>query len=104
MVEIDAPLLAAERGQELINMLEKVEGIESVRGSGLLLAAELDAKILDKRTAPEVARECLDAGLVVNGVTPTSLRLAPPLTITTEELNRGAALLEEVLNSSKGEE
>ena len=104
MVEIDAPLLAAERGQELINMLEKVEGIESVRGSGLLLAAELDAKILDKRTAPEVARECLDAGLVVNGVTPTSLRLAPPLTISTEELNKGAALLEEVLNSSKGEE
>ena len=69
-----------------------------------LTQRKVDAEILDKRTAPEVARECLDAGLVVNGVTPTSLRLAPPLTISTEELNKGAALLEEVLNSSKGEE
>ena len=104
MIEIDAPLLATERGQELISMLEKVRGIESVRGSGLLLAAELDAEILSKWTAPEVARECLEAGLVVNGVTPTSLRLTPPLTVSTEELTKGVALLEKVLNSPKGKE
>ena len=44
-----------------------------------------------------MARACLDAGLVVNGVTPTALRLAPPLTVTDDELAEGVAILGDVL-------
>ena len=65
--ELDAPALAAERGAELAGLLEALDGVSSVRGLGLLLAAELDPAILDGRTGPEVARACLAAGLVVAG-------------------------------------
>ena len=86
MEEIDAPACAAARGATLTSLLAALPGVTAVRGLGLLLAAELDPGVLDGRTGADVARACLDAGLVVNGITPTALRLAPPLTVTDDEL------------------
>ena len=97
MEEIDAPRLARERGVELTGLLEGLPGISSVRGQGLLLGAELAPGVLAERTAPQVARACLDAGLVVNGITPTALRMAPPLTVSSAELVEGTEILGEVL-------
>ena len=97
MEEIDAPRLARERGVELTGLLEELPGISSVRGQGLLLGAELAPGVLAERTAPQVALACLDAGLVVNGITPTALRMAPPLTVSSAELVEGIEILREVL-------
>ena len=97
MEEIDAPRLARERGVELTGLLEGLPGISSVRGQGLLLGAELAPGVLAERTAPQVALACLDAGLVVNGITPTALRMAPPLTVSSAELIEGTEILGEVL-------
>ncbi|MCH2429849.1 MAG: aminotransferase class III-fold pyridoxal phosphate-dependent enzyme [Acidimicrobiales bacterium] len=97
MEEIDAPRLAGERGVELTGLLEGLSGISSVRGQGLLLGAELAPGVLAERTAPQVALACLDAGLVVNGITPTALRMAPPLTVSSAELVEGTEILGEVL-------
>ena len=97
MEEIDVPLLARERGAELTALLESVPGVAGVRGLGLLLAAELRPEALDGRTAAEVARACLDAGLVVNGVTSTALRLAPPFTVSGDELVEGVGILAGVM-------
>ena len=64
-----------------------------MRGLGLLIAAELDDGIDAK-----VARwHCLDAGLVVNAVTPTALRLAPPLLVTDDEIDEAVDILAQVL-------
>ena len=98
LTEIDAPSLAAQRGAELVTALHGLEGVESVRGLGLLLGVELTAACLQGRTAADVARACLDAGLIVNGVTSTALRLAPPLTITPAEIIEGVAILASVLD------
>jgi acetylornithine/N-succinyldiaminopimelate aminotransferase len=104
MVEIDVPLLARERGAELTALLESVPGVAGVRGLGLLLAAELRPEALNGRTAAEVARACLDAGLVVNGVTSTALRLAPPFTVSGDELVEGVGILAGVMaEGSAGE-
>jgi predicted acetylornithine/succinylornithine family transaminase len=97
MEEIDVPLLARERGAELTALLESVPGVAGVRGLGLLLAAELRPEALNGRPAAEVARACLEAGLVVNGVTPTALRLAPPFTVSGEELVEGVGILAGVM-------
>ncbi len=97
MEEIDAPACAAARGATLTGLLEALPGVTGVRGLGLLLAAELDPTALGDQKAADVARACLDAGLVVNGVTPTALRLAPPLTVTDDELAEGVAILGDVL-------
>ncbi len=97
MEEIDAPRLARDRGAQLADLLADVPGVAGVRGMGLLLAAELDPGTLGGRTAGEVASACLEAGLVLNGVTPTALRMAPPLTVSAAELEEGVALLAGVL-------
>ena len=101
MEEIDAPACAAVRGAALTSLLAALPGVTAVRGLGLLLAAELDPAVLDGRTGADVARACLDAGLVVNGITPTALRLAPPLTVTDDELVEGVAILGAVLSEDR---
>ena len=101
MEEIDAPACAAVKGSALTSLLAALPGVTAVRVLGLLLAAELDPDVLDGRTGADVARACLDAGLVVNGITPTALRLAPPLTVTDDELVEGVAILGAVLSEDR---
>jgi acetylornithine/N-succinyldiaminopimelate aminotransferase len=83
----------AERvGGQLRDQLAKLDEVASVRGAGLLLAAELR-----QHAGPQVAAACLDAGLVVNGVTPTSVRFAPPLTVAEAELDEAMGIFAGVL-------
>ncbi len=93
MRRIDAPALARERGAYLAARLSAVPGVAGVRGHGLLLAAEL----ADGRDAKAAYTELLDRGLVTNAVTPTSLRFAPPLTVSEAEIDEAVALVAEVL-------
>jgi acetylornithine/N-succinyldiaminopimelate aminotransferase len=88
----DVPARARQAGKRLADGLATLPGVTGVRGLGLLLAAELD-----RRDARQVARDALGAGLVVNGVSPTALRLAPNLLVTDEEVDEALALLDGVL-------
>ncbi|MGE4567549.1 MAG: acetylornithine transaminase [Acidimicrobiales bacterium] len=99
MTEINAPEMARTKGQALTKQLLALPGVESVRGWGLLLGVEINHDGLAGRTGPEIAAACLKAGLIVNGITPTALRLAPPITITDQEITQGVALLADVLNN-----
>ena len=93
MRRIDAPRLAAERGAELTAKLAALPGVASVRGAGLLLAVELDEEIESK---PVYVR-LLEEGLVTNAVTATALRLAPPLNVTTDEIDEAVGIVGSVL-------
>lgn len=101
MQSINAPQLANTAGAALTTKLLGVNGVTSVRGRGMLLAAEIDPDVLNGRTGAEIAKACLHAGLVLNGVTPTALRIAPPLTITEAEVDQGIAVLDAVLNRTE---
>jgi predicted acetylornithine/succinylornithine family transaminase len=93
MVELDAPALAARAGERLTSALRQLDAVVDVRGLGLLLAAQL-ADGYDART---IAEQALAAGLVVNAVTPSALRLAPPLTVSDEEIDEAVSILGKVL-------
>jgi acetylornithine/N-succinyldiaminopimelate aminotransferase len=80
-----------ETGARLADGLRGLPGVVEVRGAGLLIGA-----VLDRPVAP-VLSACLDAGLVVLSAGPEVLRLAPPLTLTADEADRGLAILGEVL-------
>ena len=99
MHEIDAPALATEKGAQLERALRALPGVSSVRGLGLLLGAELTPEVLQGRLAKDVANACLDAGLVVNGVTNTAIRFAPPLNISDAHLQEGIDIFASVLRS-----
>lgn len=89
----DVPALATKAGARLGAGLSALPGVISVRGLGLLLGAEL-AKGLDAKV---IAMAALDAGLVVNPITPTALRLAPPLLVSDDEIDEALSILETVL-------
>lgn len=93
MERIDAPATAARAAARLSAALVAVPGVREVRGAGLLLAAELAA--VDARDA---SAELLRRGVVVNAVTPTALRLAPPITITDAEIDEAVAAVAAVLH------
>jgi acetylornithine/succinyldiaminopimelate/putrescine aminotransferase len=92
MRAIDAPALAARQGEKLTAAIAALPKVSSVRGRGLLLAAELDGV-----EAPAVYCQLLERGLVANAVTPTALRLAPPITVSDEHIDEAVALIAEVL-------
>ncbi|MGH3144533.1 MAG: aspartate aminotransferase family protein, partial [Rubrobacter sp.] len=73
------------KGAVLKNALQKladsVPGAE-VRGEGLLVGFDLG----DPDLALEVFEHCLEAGVLVNLVGGTTIRLAPPLTVTRTEV------------------
>jgi acetylornithine/N-succinyldiaminopimelate aminotransferase len=91
MRRIDAPRLAEEKGAMLRAKLAALPGVKTVRGLGLLVAAELD------RDAKPVYEEALKRGLVTNAVTATALRLAPPITVSEHEIDEAIAILHGVL-------
>lgn len=100
-VEMDAPAVVRSKEATLRAALSKVEGIEDIRGRGLLLAAELSEAALAGRTAKEIATACLDEGLIVNGITATALRLAPAYIVTDEEIAEAAEIIGRVLGSTQ---
>ncbi len=68
-------------------------GVAGVRGLGLLIAVELASG-----DAPGVARRLLDEEhVIVNAVSPTALRLCPPLVLGVEDADRAVAAIARVL-------
>lgn len=98
-VEMNAPTLVRSKETEIRNKLADVSGIQHVRGRGLLLALELSEEARAGRSGPEVARACLDEGLILNGVTATALRIAPPYTVSDDEINEAVAIINKVLEA-----
>lgn len=101
MAEIDAPALSTAAGERLSAALSALPEVVDVRGRGLLLAAEID---IGERPAADVALACLDEGLVVNAVTPTAIRFAPPLTVSEPEIEEAVARFTAALRANEEEQ
>jgi acetylornithine aminotransferase len=69
--------------------------------AGLRGVGALQALVLARPVAGDFARHALDAGFVVNAVTPRAVRLAPPLVITAEQLAEFTAALPELLERTE---
>jgi acetylornithine/succinyldiaminopimelate/putrescine aminotransferase len=93
MREIDAPRLAREKSELITTHLRKMPAVKSVRGRGLLLGVELG----EGADAKATQQALLHRGLVTNAVTATALRLAPPLTVSPDEITEAMTMLAEVL-------
>jgi acetylornithine/N-succinyldiaminopimelate aminotransferase len=94
MARDDLPGRAAKVGEHLQRELAELPGVSGVRGLGLLIGAEL-VEGLDARA---VQADALAAGVVINAVTPTTLRLTPPLTIDSAEIDEALSILGGVLS------
>jgi acetylornithine/N-succinyldiaminopimelate aminotransferase len=93
---IDDPSLMGDvraRGERLLAGLASLPGVASVRGRGLMVAAELA-----RDDAPELARRALvEQRLIVNATGPTTLRCLPPLIVSEAEVDEALSRLAAVL-------
>ena len=80
------------KGEYLKSELQKIDGVKSVTGRGMMLGVLVDRK----ETAKELAERALEKGLLIL-TAHEKLRLLPPLTITKEEMDEGLKILKEVL-------
>ena len=86
---------ATELGARALDRLRRDVGgdprVRDIRGIGLMVGAELS----DKAVVERVCARCLEAGVIVLSCGPDEnvLRLAPPLTITDDELAHGLDVL-----------
>jgi acetylornithine/N-succinyldiaminopimelate aminotransferase len=92
MAAEDVPDRAMARGDYLSSALQQLAEVQAVRGAGLLIAVELEGK-----RGKAVAADALDAGLVVNPVTDSALRLAPSLLVSEDEIDEAVGILAKVL-------
>jgi acetylornithine/N-succinyldiaminopimelate aminotransferase len=95
---VDDPALlrgVRERGADLRQSLLEADGVSEVRGRGLMLGVGLEGGI----DAAKVGGELLERGLIVNVPEPGTLRLLPPLTVDSAQIERAAGLIAESLLS-----
>jgi acetylornithine/N-succinyldiaminopimelate aminotransferase len=97
MEDEDVPARATRAGMRLRAGLERLAGVASVRGEGLLLAA-----VLTRDVAVQVCREALDKGLVCNAPRADVVRFAPSLLVSDDEIDRAVDILGTVLGGSAG--
>lgn len=84
-----------ELGARLRGELGALEGVREVRGRGLMLGVGLESGI----DAPAIGADLLQRGLVVNVPNPSTLRLLPPLTVDSDQIERAVATIEAALLS-----
>ena len=82
-----------QKGAYLKEKLSKMPHVKDIRQMGLMIGFDLDTG-----TSAQVAAECVREGLLVL-TAKQAVRLLPPLTITYEEIDKGLAVLEQVLKT-----
>lgn len=89
-------LLAAARG-----LMERHPCIGDVRGIGLMVGMEFVADRATREPAPALVHRIVELafarGLLLLGAGRSSLRLAPPLVIDAEDIDRGMAMLDDCI-------
>jgi len=86
---------ARAAGARLADGLRALPGVVSVRGAGLLLAAQLETPVAKDAAAAALAR-----GLLVNAVRPDAVRVAPPLLVSDADIDTALTILRDILSDA----
>ena len=98
IIDNNIPARAKEMGAILMeglnNLRSKFNFISDIRGMGLLIAVEFDNEI-----SADILSKSNKEGLLLNAVKPNAIRIMPPLTISSSEINQGVECLESVFRT-----
>ena len=84
-----------KKGAYLREKLEKLDGVKSVRGLGLMIGIELE-----KDNAKEISVKCVENGLLI--ITAKNLlRMLPPLNISYSEIDEAVEILNKTIQEDK---
>ncbi len=96
-------------GARLAGGLRRIDGVAEVRGHGLLIGVDLEPAPSDGASdgstapalGPAVVAAARSAGFIVNATGPLTLRLAPPLVLTTAQADELLAALPSILEAAR---
>lgn len=98
IIDNNIPRRAREMGAILMeglnNLRSKFNFISDIRGMGLLIAVEFDNEL-----SADILSKSNKEGLLLNAVKPNAIRIMPPLTISSSEINQGVERLESVFKT-----
>lgn len=86
----------SEKSSYLVEKLRGIDGVQGISGKGLMLGIVLEEPL----TSADVAAACIDAGLIVL-TAKEKVRLLPPLTVTTAEIDKGLEIFADILQQLK---
>jgi acetylornithine/N-succinyldiaminopimelate aminotransferase len=99
MEEEDLVEKSKQRGQYLINKLRKIDGIENVRGLGLMIGFDVPLDLKDLRK-----NLLLHHNVFTGEAKPNVIRLLPALTITRKQMDEFLDALQEAINELRSEQ
>ena len=79
------------KGEYIRNYLSEIKGVKGISGLGMMIGIESNKK------ASDVAKKCLENGLLVLTAHKNKIRLLPALNISYEELDEGLSILKEAI-------
>ena len=80
-----------EKSEYIISAIKEMKNVESISGKGLMLG------ISTTKNAGDIAKECLQDGLLVLTAHKNKVRLLPALNISYNEIDKGLKILKEVI-------
>lgn len=96
---IDENLISgvSERSNLIVNQLQSIKGVKSIRNAGLLIAVEFESFEQNKK----IIDCCIKNGVITDWFLfcDNSMRIAPPLNITLEELLAALEIIKTSINS-----
>lgn len=81
---------AQNMGALFVKSITQRHYVESITGDGLLIGIKLKSNI-----AKNVEKQCQKLGLLVNAVKDDTLRIAPPLIVDAQQINRGIEIIDD---------
>jgi 4-aminobutyrate aminotransferase len=102
LVERELATNAAAVGEHLLGALTELAArqplIEQVRGRGLMIGIDLP----DHDAAADLERSCFERGLLVLTCGERSIRLAPPLVVTSGQADTAVSIMDDALTAISG--
>ena len=94
MIEKKLPENAYEVGEYFMDKLSKLDGVNNVRGMGLIVGV-----VFDKDIAMDVKHDAFDRKLLMSVVKPDVIRMVPPLIVTKEDCDKVVDIIKDILSN-----
>ncbi len=81
------------KSEYIIGKIKDIKGVNSISGKGLMIGIATD------KNAGDIAKSCLEKGLLVLTAHKNKVRLLPALSISYDEIDKGLDILKEVIEA-----
>lgn len=81
----------SKKSEHIINNLNEIKGVNAISGKGLMIGISTD------KNAGDIAKKCLEKGLLVLTAHKNKVRLLPALSISYDEIDEGLSILKEII-------